>query len=126
MLLSNLSMFLITIIAFVVSKTNNKSKEIDTQNTTIPEESITKKPEEDIFEDSSSANKDSVSSEKKEFVEEENKTIENVIVEENETAKLNNKDIGILSLSAIFLIITITFLTIYIKHQQKARKKMSK
>jgi RNA polymerase sigma-70 factor (ECF subfamily) len=117
MLLSNLSMFLITIIAFTVSKTNNKSKEIDIQNTVIPEDTITKKPEEAT----TSANKDSISNESQEFVE-ENKTIENVIVEENETAKLNSTDIGILSLSTIFLIFTITFLTIFIKHSQKERK----
>jgi hypothetical protein len=117
MLLSNLSMFLITIIAFVVNKTNNKSKEIDIQNTVIPEDTITKKPEEAT----TSANKDSISNESQEFVE-ENKTIENVIVEENETAKLNSTDIGILSLSTIFLIFTITFLTIFIKHSQKERK----
>jgi RNA polymerase sigma-70 factor (ECF subfamily) len=125
MLLSNLSMFLITIIAFVVSKTNNKSKEIDMQNKVISEDTITKKPEEDTTEATSSANKDSVSNENQAFVE-ENKTIENIVVEEKETIILNNTDIGILSLSAIFLIITITFSIIYIKHQQKARKKVSK
>jgi RNA polymerase sigma-70 factor (ECF subfamily) len=124
MLLSNLSMFLVTIIAFIVSKTNNKSKEIDMTNTTIPEDTITKNPEEDKSETPSNANKDSVSSEQQEFIEEDK--IENIVVEENEITTLNNTDIGILSLSAIFLIITITFFIIFIKHQQKARKKVSK
>jgi RNA polymerase sigma-70 factor (ECF subfamily) len=125
MLLSNLSMFLITVIAFVVSKINNKSKKIDMTNTTISEDTITKNPEEGIF-GAASANKDNVSNDKQEVVEKENNTIENIVVEENETATLNNMDIGILSLSAIFFIITITFLIIFIKHQQKARKKVSK
>jgi hypothetical protein len=94
-------------------------------NTTISEDTITKNPEEGIF-GAASANKDNVSNDKQEVVEKENNTIENIVVEENETATLNNMDIGILSLSAIFFIITITFLIIFIKHQQKARKKVSK
>ena len=39
---------------------------------------------------------------------------------------LNKLDIGILSVSGIFLTISIIFSIIFVKHQQKRRKKVSK
>lgn len=47
------------------------------------------------------------------------------VMEEN-TYNMNGLDIGILSISGIFLIFTIIFLINFIKHQQKPKKKMSK
>lgn len=51
--------------------------------------------------------------------------IEESVMEEN-TYNMNGLDIGILSISGIFLIFTIIFLINFIKHQQKPKKKMSK
>lgn len=51
--------------------------------------------------------------------------IEENVIEEN-TYNINGLDIGILSISGIFLIFTIIFLINFIKHQQKPKKKMSK
>ena len=51
--------------------------------------------------------------------------IEESVMEEN-TYNMNGMDIGILSISGIFLIFTIIFLINFIKHQQKPKKKMSK
>lgn len=48
----------------------------------------------------------------------------------NDTRNIDYVDIGILSISGIFLIFTIifliTFLITFVKHQQKSKKKMSK
>lgn len=51
--------------------------------------------------------------------------IEESVIEGN-TYNMNGLDIGILSISGIFLIFTIIFLINFIKHQQKPKKKMSK
>ena len=51
--------------------------------------------------------------------------IEESVMEEN-TYNMNGMDIGILSISGIFLIFTIIFLINFIKHQQKPKKKVSK
>lgn len=47
------------------------------------------------------------------------------VIEENAYI-MNELDIGILSISGIFLLFTIIFLINFIKHQQKPKKKMSK
>lgn len=44
----------------------------------------------------------------------------------NDTRNIDYVDIGILSISGIFIIFTIIFLITFIKHQQKSKKKMSK
>ena len=44
----------------------------------------------------------------------------------NDTRNIDYVDIGILSISGIFLIFTIVFLITFIKRQQKSQKKMSK
>lgn len=51
--------------------------------------------------------------------------IEESVIEGN-TYNMNGLDIGILSISGVFLIFTIIFLINFIKHQQKPKNKMSK
>lgn len=50
---------------------------------------------------------------------------ENIIVEQISETKFNNVGIGILSISAIFLSITIIFIIFYLKHQLNSRKRKS-
>ena len=52
----------------------------------------------------------------------EQNTIEESIINDN----VSKTDIWILSISAVFLLLTIIFSIIYIKHQQKPKKKVSK
>lgn len=61
----------------------------------------------------------------------ENSEIQNVIGQDSvEVGTINDNtnktDIWLLSVSAIFLLLTIIFSIIYIKHQQKPKKKVSK
>ena len=58
---------------------------------------------------------------------ENNETIENIIIDNSNTISKNKKiDISFLSVATFFLITTIIFLIIFIKSQQKAKKKVSK
>lgn len=56
----------------------------------------------------------------------ENEITQNVIAEGKTVLKLSYSDIGVLSLSGIFLMITIIFFIFFMKYQQNARKKVSK
>lgn len=113
-LLSNLSMFIIAITIFIVSKTNKTDKNANIMS----EEEIIKEPAQTQKEDEVVENSmyDSI----------ENETIENTIEETEENTNLTTVDIGILCISSIFLVITIIFSIIFAKHQQKAKKKVSK
>ena len=51
---------------------------------------------------------------------------ENVIIEDIHINTTNYLSIGMFGISAIFLIITITFSIFFTKHQLKAKKKASK
>ena len=117
LLLSNLSMFIIMITAFVLKRKPIREKQsnqeqikedlIDNSEETRREETL-KKDETNITEDTT------ITTERVE------------IIETEENARIDIVDIGIFSISSIFLIATIIFFIIFIKHQQKARKKLSK
>lgn len=53
-------------------------------------------------------------------------TTESEIVTDENTRNIDNIDIGILSVSGIFLVFVIIFLITFMKHQQKHKNKMSK
>ena len=53
-------------------------------------------------------------------------TTESEIVTDENTRNIDNIDIGILSVSGIFLVFVIIFLITFVKHQQKPKNKMSK
>lgn len=53
-------------------------------------------------------------------------TTESEIVTDENTRNIDNIDIGILSVSGIFLVFVIIFLITFVKHQQKSKNKMSK
>ena len=117
LLLSNLSMFIITMKAFLLKKQHIGKKQVNQEE--IKEETI----------DNSSEYRQEETLKKDETNIIENTTITTDKAEITETEsnpRIDIVDIGILSISSIFLIATITFLIIFIKYQQKPRKKLSK
>lgn len=116
-LLSNLSMFIIMIMVFVFKKLPTRKKQSNQEE--IKEDAIDdlteSRQEETLKKDETNITEDMTITEER---------IETIKVEEN--SKMTVSDIGILSASGIFLIATIIFLSIFIKHQQKAKKKVSK
>lgn len=117
LLLGNLSMFAITMVIIVLKKlvipkrqSNQEEikEEIINDSSEYRQEETLKKDETNIIENTEAPND----------------IIETTKTEVNVRADL--VDIGILSISSIFLIATIIFFIIFIKHQQEARKKDSK
>lgn len=112
-MLGNLSIFLITAILGI-----NSIKKQKKDSTMIEETNEIKEETNDFREE-----------QKKEDMaqKEETNSLENTIVqEETITNHTNYLSIGMFSISAIFLILTITFSIFLIKHQLNARKKSSK
>lgn len=107
-LLSNLSMFIISVTIFA-SRILKKKENIP--QTTIKNE---------VTENNEIASDTVYDNTKK------NDTTETTVIKENTNIKLDNYDIGILGVSGLFLVLTIIFGIIYKNHQQKARKKKSK
>ena len=125
LLLSNLSMFIIMMTAFLlrkkpIEKNQNNQEEIkeniiDNSDKNRQEEMVkeeNKKDETNIIENTT------ITTDKSEDKEE--------ITETEPTLTMDIVDIGILSISSVFLIATIIFFIIFIKYQQKAREKLSK
>ena len=124
LLLSNLSMFIITFLSSVSAFKNGKksSDSIDTEQ---------KQEIEDVNknEDIAGTPPKEEHKDKNELLEDqETEKQENIIVEEPVIINNNTNylGIGLMSISAIFLIITITFSIIFAKHQQNRKKKLSK
>ena len=70
--------------------------------------------------------KDEMNNVNEEIEEDMNKEIQEEISIQEPVTAVNNYAVGILSFSAIFLILTIIFSIIFTKHQLKAKKKTSK
>lgn len=115
--LSNLSMFIITMMTLVLKKLPTREKQSNQEEIKedIVDNSSENRQEEILRKDE--VNKSEDSSVTADRVE---------IIETEENTRMDIVDIGILSVSSIFLITTIIFFIIFIKHQQKARKKASK
>ena len=113
LLLTNLSMFIITMIIFVLKKQPIRNKQsnqeeikgeiIDNSIENIQEETL-KKDEINIIENT------------------ETSTDRVQIINTEESTRMDIADIGILSISSIFLITTIIFFIIFIKDKQKASR----
>lgn len=124
-LLSNLSMFIITIGIFITNRIRSKNQITDKletipNNETNVEQENTKKEQLDELE-------------KENLREDENSINKSENIQENtitsiseESTNINSIDIGLIGMSSIFLIITIIFFIIFIKHQQNRRKNVSK
>ena len=118
LLLSNLAMFILTFVIGLKTLFNKESKiesneEEKIENNRLDDTNETQKSEttEDVI---NSTNDES------------DKIYENTIVEESHEHNINYIGIGILSMSSIFLCITIIFTLLFIKYQLKSRKKTSK
>lgn len=140
MLLSSLSIFIVTTVAFVIQRTmNNKEyieqelpKQENEENDKYREQEgqeeqkkneEQKGEEENKTENSAESSKDETNIITNEVV---NKTENYIILEQKSNMELGLVDISLISISSIFLVITIIFLTFFIKHQQKGKKKASK
>lgn len=127
-LLSNLGMFIITFVIGIKTLFNKKAsdkvdldKTIENNTTEQTRENTnneTKKGQENL--------KDEVKSDISESQNKETKEEINIVSQPTDTETINNFGVCILSISFIFLIITIIFSIIFAKYQLKLRKKLSK
>lgn len=127
-LLSNLSMYIITIGIFITNRIKNKHQRADSLET---------KPSTENNIEQEDTKKEILDEQERENLREDNNTVndneKNENIQENtiasiskENTNINPVDIGLISISSIFLIATITFFIIFIKHQQNKRKNVSK
>ena len=127
-LLSNLGMFIITFVIGIKTLFNKKASDKVEQDKTIGNNTTeqigentnaeTKKGQENL--------KDEVKSDVSESQDKEIKNEINIVSQPTNTEIINNSGVCILSISFIFLIITIIFSIILAKYQLKLRKKLSK
>ena len=127
-LLSNLGMFIITFVIGIKTLFNKKVSDKVEQDKTIGNNTTeqtgentnaeTKKEQENL--------KDEVKSDVSESQDEEIRNEINIVSQPTNTEIINNSGVCILSISFIFLIITIIFSIIFAKYQLKLRKKLSK
>lgn len=136
-LIGNLSMFIVAITVFIANKTVFKNRK------KVVNEEVKQEEQEEYRKDEESSSKDNDNSQESTNKEtediKENLKLENEMLGDNATnnevkeqinveeiSNLNKIDIGILSVSGIFLTITIIFSIIFVKHQQNRKKKVSK
>ncbi len=117
-MLSNLGMFIITFVLGIATLKNQKKsapiiKEDENFNNITGEDT---------------ANKENHRVDTNEIIQDNENTdsFENVIIEDTNINTTNYLSIGMFSISAIFLAITITFSIFLVKHQLKVKKKSSK
>ena len=127
-LLSNFGMFIITFVIGIKTLFNKKTSDKVEQDKTIGNNTTeqtgentnaeTKKGQENL--------KDEVKSDGIESQDKETRNEINIVSQPTNTEIINNSGVCILSISFIFLIITIIFSIILAKYQLKLRKKLSK
>ena len=128
--ISNLAMFIIALVTGlkIGTKTDNKTDKSDIELNFSTSEK-------DVQEDLSSSDTKSESASKSSTYSFENSHITDEVIESISTndfeskipsSNINAISVGIFSLAGIFLLISIIFSIIFIKHQQKGKKKSSK
>ena len=127
-LLSNLGMSIITFVIGIKTLFNKKTSDKVEQDKTIGNNTTeqtgentnaeTKKGQENL--------KDEVKSDVSESQDKETRNEINIVSQPTNTEIINSSGVCILSISFIFLIITIIFSIIFAKYQLKLRKKLSK
>lgn len=127
-LLTNLSMFILTFVVYIVNKRKSIKVKIEDE---YKEEIENEQQNKIITEDSSEQNsskQDSLQCEVKQNLENIQNNIqnENIILKEENNLKNDTYNNIILGFSTIFLTLTIIFTIIFIKHQQNGKKKTSK
>lgn len=131
-LLCNLSMFLVSFISSVMAfKNGKKSADIEIKDNADMKNNEIKQDDEVTNgyrnEIESIINGDEQQKQENTIKEDEPQTEENIIVDNSvQTNNINYVGVSLMGISSIFLIITITFLIIFIKNQLKGRKKLSK
>ena len=123
LLLSNLSMFIITFLSSIIAFNNGKksAKPMDT------EDKIEIENENKAEDVSGSPPKEELKDKNEIVADQEIQKEENIIVVEPIVSNnVNYIGISLMSISSIFLIITIIFSIIFTKHQLNRRKKLSK
>lgn len=123
-LLSNLSMLIVTLLVGLKTMFNtNKSEQLSIaeQEKNITEDSTTKQAEKTKTEtESQDRSENNIIAE--DSTKEETK--EEIIIPKSQ--EINYVGVGILSISGIFLIVTLIFTIFFVKYQLKAKKKLSK
>jgi len=119
LLLSNLSMFIITFILGIKTLSKKIVNEMHQDNFEAEDSIIESKPNEEQSKGDNFSN----TLEKDEIYEEEK---QETIIQEPQKEDINYVGLGIISISAIFLTITIFFTIIFIKYQLKGNRKSSK
>lgn len=125
LLLGNISMFILGILIFIKGNTANIKIEQTNSSNDINIDNENESEEKDQTENQASS---SVESDIDSSISTDNTIIQNEIIEipETEEAIHTNINIGILSFTGIFLLFSIIFTIIFIKHQQNAHKNVSK
>lgn len=139
LLLGNISMVIIGILIFIKADLSNKKLEQNSEN--LENESESGEGKNEQFENEINSSKENetdstISSDNlldnitENVIDNTDDFIQNEIIEIEEAQENNyentNFNIGILSFTGIFLFFTIIFTIIFVKHQQKARKNVSK
>lgn len=128
-LLSNLGMFIVTFVIGIKTLFNKKISNKIEQEEIIEDSQIEQNQENLEDEATKSEIQESLKDETNNDINEsQNEGIKEEIgiPEQPNTEQINYYGVGILSISSIFLIITITFLSFFVKYQLKRNKKTSK
>lgn len=126
LIIGNISIFILGITLFIANKQLTRQKnsaEIDMSEGNI--NSLGDAGEE-IVNGSQSEESSSLDSAFEENIFQEEMINETLGPSAEENVQINNTDIGILTFLGIFLVFTIVFLVIFVKHQQNKKKKVSK
>lgn len=125
-LLSSLSMYIVTIIAFIAQRNSNKISE-ETKEEQVKEETTKQEDDEQKNQEETKKEEGTIKdTSRNETIYTNTITQEYTSVEHKDNIELTKQDISLLTISTIFLTITITFLIFFIKNQQNANRKVSK
>ena len=133
LMLSNLAMFMITFVIGLKTLKKTITEDIKNQEESVVEGSTENKNEntngiladEDVKKENAESIQNSINKEKEE-IKTESMQEEIVVQDTIDYSNYNYWSIGILSISPIFLLFTIIFSIILVKHQLKLKKKTSK
>lgn len=128
LLLSNLAMFILTFAIGLRSLFNYKKENNETREDLLTNNDTTEDKDNNRVEDTTNETlkQHPAQSANEQTKDEIDRTIENIVVEQIQESNFNYIGIGILSISSIFLLITIFFTIIFAKYQLKSKKKPSK
>lgn len=126
LIIGNISIFILGITLFIANKQLTRQK--NSAGIDMSEGNMNSLGDagEEIVNGSQSEESSSLDSAFEENIFQEEMINETLGPSAEENVQINNTDIGILTFLGIFLVFTIVFLVIFIKHQQNKKKKVSK